>query len=112
MRELPSPDQNFKNYEEEERYMRARKHVEKIKGFYGHFASYIIVNAFLLIIIGANLDKGEPFWTFGHFSTAFFWGIGVAFHAMGVFGPNIMFGKNWEERKMKEYMDDDRRTWE
>ena len=101
-----------RSYEEEERYLRARKKVEKIKGFYGHFASYIIVNAFILAMIGFNLDKGETFWKFGHFSTAFFWGIGVAFHAAGVFGPDLMLGKKWEERKIKEYMSDNKQNWE
>ncbi|QHI39135.1 hypothetical protein IMCC3317_45360 [Kordia antarctica] len=103
---------NFKNYAEEERYIQAQKKVDKIKGFYGHFASYIIVNVFILTMIGLNLDNGESFWQFGHFSTAFFWGIGVAFHALGTFGSNFMFGKNWEERKIKEYMSKDERNWE
>jgi hypothetical protein len=92
--------------------MRARKKVEKLKGFYGHLASYVIVNVFILAMIGLNLDEGETFWKFGHFSTAFFWGIGVVFHALGVFGKDFLLGRQWEERKIQEYMSEDRKKWE
>jgi hypothetical protein len=101
-----------RDYTKEEAYMRARKKVESIKGFYGHFASYIIVNAFILSLIWFNLDEGDTFWTFGHFSTPFFWGIGLAFHAMGVFGKDLILGRKWEERKIQEYMSDNQRKWE
>lgn len=103
MKRLPS-SKSFKNYSEEELYLQARKKVEKIKGFYVHFAVYIVINIFLLTIIAVNLDKDESFWKFGHFATVFFWGIGVVFHALGVFGPDIIFGKDWENRKIEEYM--------
>ena len=103
---------NFKDYREEERYLQAQKKVDKLKGFYGHFISYVIVNVFILTMIVLNLDSGESFWQFGHFSTAFFWGIGVVFHAFGVFGSNLILGQKWEERKMKEYMSKENREWE
>ena len=38
---------------------------------------------------------------------AFGWGIGILFHAIGTFNLNPFFGKGWEERKIKEYMDKD-----
>ncbi|MBC8753850.1 2TM domain-containing protein [Kordia sp. YSTF-M3] len=111
MKKLPSSSK-FKDYAEEERYIYARKKVEKIKGFYIHFAVYIIINVFLLTIIALNMDEGDNFWEFGHFSTAFFWGIGIVFHAFGAFGSGVLFGKNWEERKIKKYMSKNERNWE
>ena len=33
------------------------------------------------------------------------WGIGVLFHGMKVFNYSPFFNKDWEERKIKEYMD-------
>ena len=93
-------------YQKEEAYLRAKKRLEKIVGFYWHLAIYVIINLFLIILIGTKRDDGE-FWDFGTFATAFFWGIGLAFHFFGVFGPNFLFGKNWEERKIKEFMDKD-----
>lgn len=98
------------HFEREEAYLRAKKKVEKIMGFYWHLASYIIVNAFIIIMIARH--SGEDFWSFGTFSTAFFWGIGLAFHALGVFGKNFLFKKEWEERKIAEYMEKERKRWE
>jgi len=96
------------------KYLRAKKRVEKIKGFYVHFAIYILVNLFLssIIIYGLTSDDGdtfgEAFSNFGVYSTWVFWGIGVFFHWLGVFGFNSLFGRNWEEKKLKEIMDKDK----
>ena len=103
----------MEDYSKEERYIRAKKKVEKIKGFYWHLASYLGVNMFLSIgKITGEISHGktftEAFWDFGTFAIWFFWGIGLFFHAMGVFGPNIFFGKDWEQRKMNEFMDEDK----
>ncbi len=95
-------------YEREEAYLRAKKKLDKLVGFYWHLAVYIIVNIFLILLIGLNRDDDDA-WGFGTFATAIFWGIGLAFHFLGVFGPGFMFGKNWEERKIQEFMEKDRR---
>jgi len=92
---------------------RARKRVKAIAGFYRHLAIYIIVNVFLIATNYFNLDPGEKFLQFNTFSTALFWGIGVLFHALGVFGPNVFLGRDWEEKKIKEFMNRNKQTkWE
>ena len=105
----PYKDEEF--YEREDAYIRAKKKLDKLVGFYWHLAVYIVINIFLIIVIGTNRDDGE-FWSFGTFATAFFWGIGLAFHFLGVFGPGFLFGRNWEERKIREFMEKDRRKWQ
>ncbi len=108
----PYEDEDSQKYfEREEAYMRAKKKVEKIVGFYWHLASYIIVNAFIIIMVARN--SGEDFWSFGTFATAFFWGIGLVFHALGVFGKSLIFNKQWEDRKIAKFMEEEeRRRWE
>ena len=99
-------------YIKEQKYIRAKKKVKSIKGFYIHLMVYLIVNGF--IILSQSLSGGgwEVFWEWQSYSTAIFWGIGLAFHAFGVFGMNILLGKEWEDRKIKELMDKDKRdTW-
>lgn len=91
-----------KRFLQEEAYLRAKEKVKKIVGFYWHLASYVIVNTFIIVIIVSN---GNRLFSFGTFATALFWGIGLLFHFLSVFGPDFLFGKNWEERKIKEYMD-------
>ena len=87
------------NYQEEERYNQAKKRVEEIKGFYGNLISYIAVNTGLLIV---NLLTSPNYLWF--FWPLLGWGIGVFFHAMKVFNFIPFFGKDWEERKIKELM--------
>ncbi|MBA6156615.1 2TM domain-containing protein [Tenacibaculum sp. S7007] len=107
-------DNSENNYSEEHRYLLAKKRVEKIKGFYWHLASYIIVNIFIscVIVYGLMSEDGDSFneaiTNFGVYATWVFWGIGLFFHWVGAFGTNVFFGKDWEDRKIKEYMNNDR----
>ena len=46
---------------------------------------------------------------FGYLGTFFgWWGIVLIFHAVGTFGIPNLFSKDWEERKIKEYMNNNR----
>jgi hypothetical protein len=91
------------NHQEYERYQQAQKRVEKIKGFYGNLISYIVVNLFLLFI---NLKYSpEELWFFWPMLG---WGIGLLFHGMKAFNYIPFLGKDWEERKLKEFMDQEK----
>jgi len=105
-------DEAQAKFNKEEAYLRAKKKFDKLKGFYWHLAAYIVVNIFLITMIAINLDEDESIWNFGTFATPFFWGIGLMFHFLGVFGPDLLFGSSWEDRKIKEYMDKDKKHWE
>ena len=98
---------------ERQKFEKAKKRVQAISGFYKHLAAYVSVNLFLLILNATTLEAGENFFVFSTFSTAVFWGIGLMFHAMGVFGKNIFLGNDWEEKKIKEIMDKEKSSkWE
>ncbi len=105
-----SQDFGSQDFAKEEAYIRAKKKLEKLVGFYWHLGVYIVVNTFIVITIVSNSD--QPLFSFGTFATPFFWGIGLFFHFIGVFGPDLMFNKKWEERKIKDFMEKDRRNWE
>lgn len=97
-------------YQEEERYFKARKRVEEIKGFYGNLIAYILVNIGLMVI---NLLTSPAYLWF--FWPMLGWGIGVVFHGLKVFNYMPFFGKDWEEKKIKEFMDKEeqsKNTWE
>lgn len=81
---------------------RARRRVKALKGFYQHIAAYVIVNTGLLISYYYRADY--EFWSFQTFSTAIFWGVGVLCHAFNTFGTRLFLGKDWEERKISEYI--------
>ncbi|WP_299887684.1 2TM domain-containing protein [uncultured Lacinutrix sp.] len=108
----PYQDNKQRDFEREEAYIRAKKKVEKIVGFYWHALWYVLVNIFIIFMIVRNMDADENFWSFRVFSTAFFWGIGLVFHFISVFGPNFLFGKQWEQRQIDKYMEEDKKRWE
>ena len=76
---------NFEHYRKEDAYLRAQKRLKELKGFYGHAFWYVVVNLFIIIMIAFN-SRGD-IWHFGTFSTAFFWGIGLAFNFKAAYFP-------------------------
>jgi hypothetical protein len=98
--------QEFTN---DESFNIAYRKVKKIKGFYSHLKVFIIVN---LIIIVSNLSRDfsglrfndNGFLDWHTYSTAFYWGIALLIHAFTVFGPDIFFNRDWEQKKIQEYM--------
>ena len=89
----------------EERYEDAQKRIKRLKGFYSHLGAYIMVNILIIVLNISNLEPGESYFKFENFFTAFFWGIGLVAHGVSVFGHHLIFGKKWEERKIKEFME-------
>jgi hypothetical protein len=103
------------NYHEEELYKVAKKRIKEIKGFYIHLMAYILVNLFLLFINKKIFHGNIINFELQDLSLMFFWGIGLFAHWVGTFGTHFFLGKNWEERKIKELMDKDRKMrnkWE
>lgn len=88
--------------DEQEKYQEAKKRVEDIKGFYIHVVTYIVVN---IVLAAINLVSSPEYlwfiWPLGG------WGIGLVLHAFSVFSN--FWGKDWEERKIKEIMEKDKR---
>jgi hypothetical protein len=85
------------------KYRRARERVARIKGFYIHGLVFVLVVAGLLAL---NLALGKPYWAFW---VLLGWGAGVALHAALVFGGSSSFLSSWEQRKIKELMEQDER---
>lgn len=80
-------------------YEKAARRVKDLKGFYGNLTSYCLVIPFLLIL---NLmTSPDHLWFYWPMLG---WGLGVALHAISTFG----IGKNWEEKKIKQLMEQER----
>ncbi len=98
----------MEKFEEQKRYEKAKKRLEREKGFYSHLTVYIIINIALLFINSDFIDEGFNNWLdWNLYITPIAWGIGLFFHGISVFGRNTFFNKNWEEKKIKELMDKD-----
>ena len=86
--------------DESAKYLRAKKKVEELKGFYGSLMAYVIVIPF---IIGINYKTS---WHFQWFWFPLFgWGLGLIIQAVITFG----YGGNWEERKIKQIMEENKK---
>lgn len=94
-------------------YLKAKTRVEKLRAFYTHLTAYIVVNVAISVLkILRNLRNGESFEeAFFDFNTSgiwLFWGIGLALHAFAVFGLPLILGDNWEEEKIKQFMEEEK----
>ena len=86
--------------EKEIKYQKAKKRVEALRGFYIHLTVYVVVN---LILFSINMIVSpDSLWFFWPLMG---WGVGLAFHALSVFGFVPRFGADWEERKIREIME-------
>ncbi|MCW4470573.1 2TM domain-containing protein [Flavobacterium sp. MFBS3-15] len=86
---------------------RARKRVKEIKSFYINLALYCTIIPILIII---NLTFTPGFYWF-FFSMAG-WGLGLLFHGMAAFNYVPFLSKDWEERKLQQFMEEDRKARE
>jgi sensor histidine kinase YesM len=83
-------------------YLRARKHIDDLKEFYYSIISFFIVIPFLIFI------NYKTYWGFQWFWFPMIgWGIGLIINAFKVYMSDGIFGRNWEERKIKQYMGTD-----
>ncbi len=86
-------------YIKDKRYQKAKEKVEAIKGFYGNLLAYCIVIPSLAWL---NYHTTSfPWVVFPMLG----WGLGVFLHGMEVYGYNPLWGKRWEERKLRELME-------
>ncbi len=93
-------------------YLRAKKKVETLKGFYSHLTAYILVNTGIILYSAGVFSPGKAdFDDWGNYVTPIFWGIGLISHALYVFfvmNVNNNFLKRWEEKKIKEFLEEDK----
>lgn len=80
-------------------YKKAKKRVKAKKGFFSHLTAYFIVIGFLFLMNMATWD-GELWFIFPMMG----WGIGIAFHYVGVFGIPFfnVLSKEWEEKEFQK----------
>lgn len=92
-------------------YLRAKRKVEMLKGFYGHLVVFILVNS-AIILVSANVfnKRAIDFSDWSNYATLFFWGFGMLSHAVYVFfvmNVEINFLKRWEERKIRQFLEEE-----
>lgn len=100
-----------KNQREEKKYLRAKKRIEEIKKFYKHLMVYLVVNLFISFFkIKDYMEDGDSLIeTLSYFDVYIvwvIWGFFLLLNAVKTFNANVFLGSDWEERKIKEYMNE------
>ena len=86
-------------------YLKARKQVSEMKGFYTHFAFFLLV---ISVLIYLNLRYSPEVLWFTW--TLVGWGIGVFFHAKKAFNCFSFLDKEWEEKKLKQFIEEENKN--
>lgn len=81
--------------DESAKYLRAKKRLEDLKGFYGSLVAYCIMIPFFIFLNYKTSWHFQWFWF-----PMFGWGLGLIIQAFNTFA----MGSTWEERKIKEIM--------
>jgi len=109
---------NHNTYEtrlESESYLRAKKKMESLRGFYTHLGVYIIINSiFTVNEIYEHIEDGftlkEAILDGELYNLWLVWGFGLAIHGFNVFSSLKIFNHKWEKRKIEQYMQEDSRN--
>lgn len=83
-------------------YKKAKKQAKEIRSFYINLTCYCIVIPGLVFI---NLYYTPEYLWF--YWSMLGWGMGLFFHAMQAFGWNPFFSKEWENRKLRQFLDEE-----
>jgi uncharacterized protein (DUF486 family) len=95
--------------EEEKLYKEARKKVRRKKSYYSAIISYFAVGTFLTFLNWyTQRDEDTIHWWV--IWVWFGWGIGMFFYTISFFKNGVVFGQDWEERKIKEEMEKMKRS--
>jgi fatty acid desaturase len=86
--------------EQDAKLERVKRRVRAIKGFYIHFMVFVVV---MLILVGVNIAVGPPWWVL---FVLVGWGVGVLAHALAVFGHTSRRIAEWEQRKIRQMMEE------
>lgn len=99
----------FPNDPEAVAYWRARRMMRALRGWYLHLIVYVGVNAFLWL---KYLYLPAPSWSHHAMTgwpwplnTTLAWGVALALHGILVWVRISPWGRDWEARKMQEFMD-------
>ncbi|WP_347217482.1 2TM domain-containing protein [Chryseobacterium sp.] len=90
-------------------YQKAKRQVDRLRGFYAHVFVYVAVNILIVFYNYIDLKPGESYFQPKNFFTLGIWGIGLAAHAASVFLAKNSYFQNWEEKKIRELMEKEKR---
>jgi hypothetical protein len=97
---------NNKGDVESEIYREARRRVDEKKKFYKHLYTFLIFNSIFLVM---SFFRGRPF---APLTVTFFWGAGLIFHYLKVFGlpGSGILSREWEDKEVRKEINNLKKT--
>lgn len=95
-------------------YQRAKKRTEALRKFYKHLVIYIVVNIAISVYkVHEYLEDGYSFEdaliNIDTLAVWVVWGVFVLLQAFKTFNPSMFMGADWEEKKIRQFMDENNR---
>lgn len=84
-------------------YDKAKKKAKEIRSFYFNLTCYCVVIPILIVINLVFVPQFHWFWF-----SMLGWGTGLLCHGMAAFGYNPFLGRNWEEKKLKQFIEEEK----
>jgi 2TM domain len=97
-----TPQQRTSVASDRAKLLRARNRLAALKGFYIHLLVFVLV---MVALVAINAFTGGPWWSL---IVLAIWGIAVLAHWLALRGSNSNALGNWEKRKLKQFMAEDR----
>lgn len=101
--------------ESETTYLQAEKKVKRIKNFYNHLQIFVIMMVVLAVFSNTIFNffennihnTGTLKWVRTNiWVNSLLWALGVLIHGLYVFKSKITFLNDWENKKVKEFMNE------
>jgi len=83
-------------------YDLAKNKVIKIRSFYASLIMYCVMTPFFIIL---NLRTSPNYYWF--FFPMIGWGFGLLVQGLNAFKNNLFLGKDWEQRKLKQFLEEE-----
>lgn len=100
--------------EKQQKYLRVKKRMGELRKFYKHVAIYILVNIFISGFKIREYMKDEytfeeAFQKLDVYFVWIVWGVFVILQGIRTYNSKMILGSEWEERKIREYMNENKR---
>lgn len=104
----------YTNPEKQQKYLRAKKRMDELRKFYKHVAIYVLVNIFISGFkireyLGDGYTWEETLSKLDVYVVWIVWGAFVILQAIRTYNTKMILGSEWEERKIREYMNENKR---
>lgn len=94
-------------------YIEAKKRVKKLKGFYIHLVAYLVTVSFIIWNLMIIEDTPHTNIILAiNYSTLFILGFFILVFGIKIFRNRSIFNKKWETKKIKEFLGENKTTWE